>query len=126
MNPNRPSRLGETNPFKWPAQYRTYYTIGSRVDGRLPKFANEQEIADELGTTRQNICYPAYACAVNDQGSTPPEAEADHEGCAEYADGDQGSSNKIEGQYTERDEDSKSAQNRRSQGGWWATGRQGN
>lgn len=55
MNPNKASRAGVTNPFRWPDQYWTHYTIGSRIDARLPKFATEQEIADKLGLSRQKV-----------------------------------------------------------------------
>jgi hypothetical protein len=54
MNPNRKSRLGRTNPFLWPPQFVTYYTIGHRVQHRMPKFHTLDEVAKELGTTRQN------------------------------------------------------------------------
>jgi len=54
-SPVKKSRAGITNPLKWPEQYVTFYTIGDRVDARLPKFSTEQEIADKLGSTRQRI-----------------------------------------------------------------------
>jgi hypothetical protein len=54
-NPNRKSKAGLTNPLRWKEGYETFYAVGSRVDGRLPKFHTEQQIAEALGSTRQKI-----------------------------------------------------------------------
>ena len=54
-SPIKAHRAGVTNPLRWPEGYETFYTIGSRVDARMPKFSTEEEIAKQLGSTRQRI-----------------------------------------------------------------------
>lgn len=52
-SPIKASRAGVTNPLKWPEGYETFYTIGARVNDRMPKFATCEELAAELGCSKQ-------------------------------------------------------------------------
>lgn len=42
------------SPFLWPPGFRTYYDIGKRAQGRLPKNHTLREIGRRMGVSHQN------------------------------------------------------------------------